>query len=87
MEHDVKLFILCSPPIIWKEGMSRSGEIQRVLDICKKHHVHISDESYQDIIMKDHEHVVAATTGTYDDMLVTLAAGRTKTFNLRPTGI
>ena len=81
MEHDVKLFILCSPhnPV---GRVSRSGEIQRVLDICKKHHVYvISDEIHQDIIMKGHEHVVAATTGTYDDMLVTLTAG-TKTFNL-----
>ena len=80
-EHDVRLFILCSPhnPVgrVWT-----SEEIQKALDICKKHHVYvISDEIHQDIIMKGHEHVVAATTGTYDDILVTLTAA-TKTFNL-----
>ena len=43
-EHDVRLFILCSPhnPVgrVWT-----SEEIQKALDICKKHHVYvISDE-------------------------------------------
>ena len=81
MEHDVKLFILCSPhnPVgrVW-----RSGEIQRVLDICKKHHVYvISDEIHQDIVMSEYRQITAATTGDYDDILVTLTAA-TKTFNL-----
>lgn len=81
MEYDPKVFILCSPhnPVgrVWT-----AEEIQKALDICRKHHVYvISDEIHQDIIMKGYEHVVAATTGKYDDILVTLTAA-TKTFNL-----
>lgn len=81
MEYGPKVFILCSPhnPVgrVWT-----AEEIQKALDICKKHHVFvISDEIHQDLIMKGHVHVVAATTGDYDDILVTLTAA-TKTFNL-----
>ena len=52
------------------------------MDICKKYHVYvISDEIHQDIIMKGYEQIPAATTGDYDEILVTLTAA-TKTFNL-----
>ena len=79
--NDVKVFIFCSPhnPVgrVWKRE-----EIQRVMDICKKYHVYvISDEIHQDIIMKGYEQIPAATTGDYDEILVTLTAA-TKTFNL-----
>lgn len=79
--NDVKVFIFCSPhnPVgrVWKRE-----EIQRVMDICKKYHVYvISDEIHQDIIMKGYEQIPTATTGDYDEILVTLTAA-TKTFNL-----
>lgn len=80
-EEGVKLFILCSPhnPVgrVWKPE-----ELQRVLDICKKHGVYvISDEIHQDLVMSGHHHTPAATVGDYDEMLITLTAA-TKTFNL-----
>ncbi len=81
IERDVKLFILCSPhnPAgrVWT-----AEELERVLSICKKHHVYvIADEIHQDIIMTGHEQVVAASTGDFDDILITVTAA-TKTFNL-----
>ena len=81
VENDVKLFVFCSPhnPVgrVWKEE-----EIRKVLDICKKHRVYvIADEIHQDMIMTGHRHVVAASTGDYDEILITLTAA-TKTFNL-----
>lgn len=81
VRENVKAFIFCSPhnPIgrVWKKD-----EIRRMLDICKQHAVYvISDEIHHDIIMSGHEHVPAASTGEYDDILVTLTAA-TKTFNL-----
>lgn len=81
VEHDVKLFILCSPhnPVgrVWS-----SEELEKILSICKKHHVYvIADEIHQDIIMTGYEQVVAASTGDFDDILVTVTAA-TKTFNL-----
>ncbi|OUP00524.1 aminotransferase [Drancourtella sp. An210] len=80
-ENNVKLFIFCSPhnPVgrVWNEE-----EIRKVLDICKKYNVYvIADEIHQDIIMKGYHQVAAATTGAYDDILITLTAA-TKTFNL-----
>lgn len=81
VDNDVKAFIFCSPhnPVgrVWSEDESRS-----VLNICKKHHVYvIADEIHQDIIMKGYRQIAAATTGDYDDILITLTAA-SKTFNL-----
>lgn len=81
VEEQVKLFIFCSPhnPAgrVWKKE-----EIQRVLDICKKHQVYvISDEIHQDLIMSGNVQIPSATTGDYDEILITLTAA-TKTFNL-----
>ncbi len=81
VEHDVKLFILCSPhnPVgrVWTPE-----ELKRMLDICRRHGVKvISDEIHHDIIIGDRPHTPAATLGDYDDMLVTLISS-TKTFNL-----
>lgn len=80
-EQNVKLFIFCTPhnPVgrVWKRD-----EIVKVLDICKKYGVYvIADEIHQDIIMKGYQKVTAATTGDYDEIMVTLTAA-TKTFNL-----
>lgn len=81
IEHEVKLFIFCSPhnPVgrVWTWE-----EIHHVMEICKRHHVYvIADEIHQDIIMQGYRHVNVASTGEYDDMLITLTAA-TKTFNL-----
>lgn len=81
VENDVKAFILCSPhnPVgrVWHED-----EIKAVLDICKKHGVYvIADEIHQDIIMSGFTQITAATTGDYDDILVTVTAP-SKTFNI-----
>ena len=81
IEHDVKLFIFCTPhnPVgrVWKKQ-----EIQKVLDICKKHGVYVlADEIHQDIVMKGHHQIPAASVGDYDEILITLTAS-TKTFNL-----
>lgn len=80
-ENEVKLFVFCSPhnPVgrVWK-----AEEIQKVMDICKRHHVYVvSDEIHQDIVMPGFYHTAAALTGDYDEILVTLTAA-TKTFNL-----
>ena len=80
-KNDVKLFIFCSPhnPVgrVWT-----AKEIKKVLDICKRHHVYVlADEIHQDIVMSEYRKITAATTGDYDDILVTLTAA-TKTFNL-----
>ena len=80
-EQNVKLFIFCTPhnPVgrVWKKE-----EIVKVLDICKKYGVYvIADEIHQDIIMDGYQKVTAATTGDYDEIMVTLTAA-TKTFNL-----
>jgi cystathionine beta-lyase len=80
-EQNVKLFIFCTPhnPVgrVWKWD-----EIVKVLDICKKYGVYvIADEIHQDIIMNGYQKVTAATTGDYDEIMVTLTAA-TKTFNL-----
>lgn len=80
-EQNVKLFIFCTPhnPVgrVWKKE-----EIVKVLDICKKYGAYvIADEIHQDIIMKGYQKVTAATTGDYDEIMVTLTAA-TKTFNL-----
>ena len=79
--HKVKLFIFCSPhnPVgrVWTKE-----EIRTVLDICKRYHVYvIADEIHQDLIMKGYQQITAATTGEYNDILITLTAA-TKTFNL-----
>lgn len=84
-EHDVKLFVLCSPhnPVgrVWTEG-----ELRGALDVCKRHGVIVlSDEIHHDLVLSGHEHVVAATLGDYADVLVTFMSA-SKTFNLAACG-
>ncbi len=81
IDHDVKLFILCSPhnPVgrVWSKA-----ELKTLFDICRKHHVFvISDEIHHDIVFEDHSHTPSFTAGDYDDMMITLTAP-SKTFNL-----
>lgn len=83
IENDVKLFIQCSPhnPVgrVWTEF-----ELDRVMDICKRHGVLVvSDEIHQDIIIGDRPFISASTikNGYYKDNLIVLSAA-SKTFNL-----
>lgn len=81
IEHNVKLFILCSPhnPVgrVWNKE-----ELKTLFDICRKHHVFvISDEIHHDIVFEGHSHTPSFTVGDYDDMMITLTAP-SKTFNL-----
>lgn len=83
VDNDVKVFLQCSPhnPAgrIWTED-----ELNKVLGICRKHHVLvISDEIHQDLDLFGHKFVPSAVVagGKYRDMLITLNAG-SKSFNL-----
>ena len=81
IEHHVSLFIHCSPhnPVgrVW-----RKAELQRLLDICRKHHVFvISDEIHHDLVYEGHTHTPSFAAGDYDDMMITVTAP-SKTFNL-----
>lgn len=83
IENDVKLFIQCSPhnPAgrVWKED-----ELRKMLEICKKYNVLVvSDEIYQDLVLKGNKHIPAATVDNckYADNIITVNAA-SKTFNL-----
>lgn len=81
IENQVKLFILCSPhnPVgrVW-----RREELQRVMEICRKHHVFvISDEIHQDLTYEGHRNIPTYMVGDYQDMMITVTAP-SKTFNL-----
>lgn len=83
VKNQVKAYILCSPhnPVgrVWREE-----ELERLLKICRKHHVIvISDEIHHDLIMGDHPHIPTASVagGKYADMVIALTAA-SKTFNL-----
>lgn len=81
IEHNVKLFTLCSPhnPAgrVWKKE-----ELKRLFEICKKHHVFVvSDEIHQDLVFGENKHIPSLSIGDYDDMMVSIAAA-SKTFNI-----
>ena len=81
VEHDVKLFILCSPhnPVgrVWSQQ-----ELKTLFDICRKHNVFvISDEIHHDLVFGQHKHIPSLAVGDYDDMMIMLTAP-SKTFNL-----
>ena len=81
IDNNVKVFVMSSPhnPVgrIW-----RKDELQKVMEICKKHNVFvISDEIHHDLVNKGFEQITTATVGEYDDILVTVTAA-SKTFNL-----
>lgn len=82
INHNVKLFILCSPhnPVgrVWLKD-----ELIQMADICHKHGVVIvSDEIHMDFIYKGHEHhVLANLKPEYQDFVITLVAP-SKSFNL-----
>ncbi|MGN0404738.1 MAG: MalY/PatB family protein [Bariatricus sp.] len=79
VENHVKMFIQCSPhnPAgrVWSEE-----ELEKVLDICQRHHVLVvSDEIHQDLVLEGQ--FVPAAGGKYQDIILTLSSA-SKTFNL-----
>lgn len=83
IEHDVKMYILCSPhnPVgrVWTET-----ELETMLDICARHNVLVlSDEIHQDLVFGERKHIPAATiaNGKYAQNIITAFAS-SKTFNL-----
>lgn len=81
VEHQVKLFILCSPhnPVgrVWTKE-----ELETLFDICRRHHVFvISDEIHHDLMYNGHAHIPSLSVGDYDDMMIMLTSP-SKTFNL-----
>ena len=82
IDHDVKMYILCSPhnPAgrVWKED-----ELERMLEICARHNVLvIADEIHQDLVFTGKQ-IPAATIagGKYANHMITTFAS-SKTFNL-----
>jgi cystathionine beta-lyase len=81
-EHQVKLFLLCSPhnPVgrVWKEW-----ELRKIGEICLKHHVLVvSDEIHCDFTWPGHTHrVFASLDPAFAEITVTCTAP-SKTFNL-----
>ena len=81
IEHNVKLFILCSPhnPVgrVWSKE-----ELTTLLDICRKYGVFvIADEIHHDLTYGEAKHIPALSVGDYDDIMFLLTAP-SKTFNL-----
>ncbi len=81
IDNHVKLFIFCSPhnPVgrVW-----RKEELDRLVEICKKHHVFmISDEIHHDLLAPGQHHIPVASIADYDESLITVTAP-SKTFNL-----
>lgn len=81
VEHQVKVFILCSPhnPVgrVWTKA-----ELIQLFEICRRHKVFvISDEIHHDLVYEGHEHIPSLSVGDYDDMMIMLTSP-SKTFNL-----
>lgn len=80
VDYNVKLYLLCSPhnPVgrVWKRC-----ELDRIVDICKRHDVYIvSDEIHSDFVW-EYEHTNILRYEEYADHLI-LCTAPTKTFNL-----
>ena len=82
VEHQVKLFLLCSPhnPVgrVWKEW-----ELNKLASICQKHQVLIvTDEIHSDFTYPGYTHrMLADVCPWYQDSIITCTAP-SKTFNL-----
>ncbi|MEG0680532.1 MAG: MalY/PatB family protein [Eubacterium sp.] len=82
IDNNVKLFILCSPhnPVgrVWT-----SEELERIGDICLKHHVFvIADEIHADFIYSGHVHHIFATVKPEFEAISIICTAPSKTFNL-----
>lgn len=81
-ENNVKLFILCSPhnPVgrVWNVK-----ELERMLDICKRHNVFIiSDEIHCDFTYQGHTHTVLAKMAEDYRGRMIICTSPSKSFNL-----
>lgn len=81
-EHQVKLYILCSPhnPVgrVWTKD-----ELRRAGDLCRKYGVTvISDEIHCDFVWSDHPHTCFASLGPEYEDICMICTAPSKTFNL-----
>ncbi len=82
IEHEVKLFLLCSPhnPVgrVWTEE-----ELRKMGEICLKHNVLVvSDEIHCDFTYPGHRHTVFASLGAEHAFNSIICTAPSKTFNL-----
>lgn len=82
INHDVKLFILCSPhnPVgrVWSKE-----ELTRIGNICVKHHVYVvSDEIHADFVFPGNKHFIFASVKPEFADLSIICTAPSKTFNL-----
>lgn len=80
-EKKIRLFLLCSPhnPVgrVWTRE-----ELERLGDICVRHHVIVvSDEIHQDFVFRGKHHVFASLKEEYADISITCTSP-SKTFNV-----
>lgn len=76
-----QLMLLCSPHNPFGRVWPRE-DLQKVLDLCKKHNVYLMcDEIHCDLALGDHQHVSALTLSGADKG-VAIAVSATKTFNI-----
>ena len=81
-DNNVKLFLLCSPQNpagrVWHKD-----ELQKLADICLKHHVLIlADEIHHEFIRPGHQHTVLASLSPEIAQNVITCTAPSKTFNL-----
>lgn len=81
VDNQAKLFIMCSPhnPVgrVWT-----AEEVDRIIAICKKHHVFIiADEIHHDLLAEGVHHVPTLGRNNYWDNIIMVTAP-SKTFNL-----
>lgn len=82
IDHQVKMFVLCSPhnPIgrVWKKE-----ELEQVAKICKKHNVLIvSDEIHCDFVFSGHQHHMLINIAPEQKEEIITCTAPSKTFNL-----
>lgn len=80
-QKKIRLFLLCSPhnPVgrVWTKE-----ELERLGDICVRHHVIVvSDEIHQDFVFRGQHHVFAGLKEEYADISMTCTSP-SKTFNV-----
>ena len=80
--REAKLLILCNPhnPVgrVW-----RREELERIAEICLRHHVIIlSDEIHNDLVFSPHRHVPIASLSAEVDRITITTHAASKTFNI-----
>lgn len=82
IDHNVKLFLLCSPhnPVgrVWTRD-----ELTRLGDICLKHDVIVvADEIHEDFVWTGHQHIPFASLGEAYAQHCVVCTSPSKTFNI-----